>query len=102
MKSERGAHHGGMIERESGLHENARPPAVGEATLPLRVRELHRRGDEIISPRGERDPFGRLKNRRGMDERGDHKPVPIGENLVVKAGADTPFPRFKQLLPHGC
>ena len=91
MQRERGPHHRGMIERETRFHKHARAPGMGEAPVSLRIGILHRVGDERIGPRGERDPFGLMKQRRGMDERGDHQPIPIGENLVVEARPDALF-----------
>ena len=87
-----------MVERETGLHKHARAPAMGEALVSLRIGELQRRDNEIIGPRRQRRPSGLTENRRGMDERGDHEPVPIGENFVVKAGADALFPRIEEFL----
>ena len=67
--------------------------------MPSEFNSLHRRDDEVVSPRGKPYPFRRVEQRCGIDERGDHQAVPISENLVVAAGANPLFPRVEQALP---
>ena len=69
---------------------------MGKARVSVRIGILHRVRDEGIGPRGERDPFGLMKQRRGMDERGDHQPIPIGENFIVEARPDAFLARREQ------
>ena len=45
-------------------------------------------------------PLGPLEHPRGVGERGDHQAVPVGQHLVVPAGADAAGAPRQQLGAH--
>ena len=56
----------------------------------------HLAADESEGAGGKRDPTGVIERKPGFDERGDHQPVPIGEDLVVEPGADSRRARLQE------
>ena len=58
----------------------------------------HLAADKGKSAGGKRDPTGVIEGKPGLDQRGDHQPVPIGEDLVVEPGADSRRARLQQQL----
>jgi hypothetical protein len=101
MQGERGADHCGIIERHARPDERASTPAVREPHPLVAVDVAHRGDDEIISPRGESNPF-RLSEERGrIDQRSDHQPVPIGHDFVVEIGTDASLARIEKRFSRG-
>ncbi len=42
------------------------------------------------------DPLGAIEGKAGFGERGDHQPVPIGEDLVIEPGPDSRRARLQE------
>ena len=56
----------------------------------------HLAADESEGAGGARDPLSAIERKPGFGERGDHQPVPVGEDLVIEPGADSRRARLQE------
>ena len=83
IEAQRGPDHVGVVAGVA-LHLGlAGAIGVGEAAV-----RLHALADEIEGGGRGFQPIGAVEHACGMGERGDHQAVPVGQHLVVPAGAD--------------
>ena len=80
---QRGPDHVGKIGRKSREAEAA---AAKRMTEPIAA--AHAGGDEPEGSDGHFHQLGRRQHDRELGQGGDHQPVPVGQDLVVKARSD--------------
>ena len=90
VKCQRRPDHGGKIAGQAGKQQFAGAPGMPE---PVALGHVCR--DEIKSLPGHGLPFRLVQDDPGIDQGGDHQPVPIRQHLVVEPGPD-PFLSYFQ------
>ena len=76
--------HVGVVVDDRGMALPPRAPGMRQA-----IALAHRGRDEGEGLLRKPQPIGAGEDARGMSERGNHQPVPVGQHLVVEAGANT-------------
>ena len=95
QQAQRAPDHVGVVAGGAGRLGLAGAPGMGEPAVLLHV--LH---DEAEGGGGGLQPLGAVEHARGVGERGDHQPVPVGQHLVVPAGANAARAARQQLAAH--
>ncbi len=84
VERERGADHGGVVGGEPREQQPPVPPGMAQA-LPAAHLAIHTQE----GARRHLDPSRLAEGDSGIDQSGDHQPVPVGEDFVVEPWADS-------------
>ncbi len=94
VEGEGGAGHVGLIVEQAGGGDTALTPGVLDAV----IRAGKFAQDEVAGRGGAGEPVGAVEHGGGANQAADRQAVPVGEHLVVAAGADAFCPRFEQVM----
>ena len=95
VQRQRGAGHRRLVLDQAGGGDAAQAPGVLDAA----VAAGHVGQDEVEGLPRAVEPGGLVEHRGGAGQGGDRQAVPVGQHLVVPAGADAFFSRLEQDVP---